>query len=117
MKKCYRFTYKFHLLPLEPLVLASLGALWPGASPACTPAPGGKPSAHLAPSDLRSEHKQGGPSKTLHQQPSTLFHELIEAEFKKIQWPRGLTTGARHMASASEGRAPRAVKQQAYVVW
>jgi hypothetical protein len=100
---------KFHLLPLEPFALASLGALWPGASPACTPTPGGKPRAHLAPPDLPPRHKQADTSKTLSQQPSTCFHKRMGAEFKKIQWPRGSTTGARRMA-------PRAMKQQAYVV-
>lgn len=108
---------KFRLLPLEPFALTSLGAAWPGASPACTPAPGGKPRAHLAPPDLPSRHTQADTSKTLCQQPFTLFHKRTEAEFSKIQWPRCLTTGARHMASASRGRAPRAMKQQPSVVW
>lgn len=107
LKRCYRFTYKLLLLPLEPFVLAALGALWPGARPSRTPAPGGKPRAHLAPPDLPFRHTQANASENLCLQPSTLFHRHMEAEFKKIQWPRGPTTGARHMAGASGGRAPR----------
>lgn len=117
VKKCYRFMYKFYLLPLEPFVLASLGALWPGTSAACTPAPGGTPCAHLTPPNLPSRREQADIRKKLWQQPSTLFQKHMGAEFKKTQWPRCLTTGARHMAKAARGRTPGTVKQQSYVVW
>lgn len=68
-------------------VLASLGVLWPGASSARTPAPGGRPRAHLAPPDLPSRRKQADTSEKV--LPAAFFPPT-EPHSSRSTWKQSL---------------------------